>query len=197
MTLARMTVGLFVATATPALAHTGTAAHGLAGAAHGFMAGFAHPFSGLDHVLAMTGVGLWAALVGGRALWVWPLAFVSVTVLGAVLGLQGFGLPGMEAAVALSVVALGLAVSLRLPLAVATGAAVCGAFALVHGFVHGAEMPAGSEVVGTLVGFGLATALLHAVGIGSGAAVSAGGAPWLPRVAGAAVTAAGLGILLG
>jgi urease accessory protein len=184
---------LAAATATPALAHMGGAAH----AAHGFTAGFAHPFSGLDHVLAMTAVGLWASLVGGRALWAWPLAFASATALGAVLGLQDFGLPGVEAAVALSVVALGLAVTLRLPLAVAAGAAACGVFALVHGFVHGAEVPAGADVAGTLVGFAIATALLHAVGIWFGAAVSAGGSPWLPRAAGAAVAAAGLGILLG
>jgi urease accessory protein len=188
-----MALGLFVAMATPALAHTGGVAH----AVHGFAASFAHPFSGLDHVLAMTAVGLWAALVGGRALWAWPLAFVSVAALGAVLGLQDLALPGVEAAVALSVIALGLAVSLRLPLAVAVGAAVCGAFALFHGFAHGAELPAGADVAGILIGFGLATALLHAAGIGFGAAVAAGGPPWLPRAAGAAVAATGLAILLG
>jgi urease accessory protein len=186
-----MMIGLFVAIATPALAHTG------AGAAHGFMAGFAHPILGLDHVLAMTAVGFWAALVGARALWAWPLAFVSVTALGAVLGLQGFGLPSIEAAVALSVVGLGLAVALKLRLAVAAGAAVCGAFALFHGFVHGAELPVGADVAGAMLGFGLATALLHVVGIGFGAAVAAGGPPWLPRAAGAAVAATGLAILLG
>ena len=187
-----MAIGLFMAAATPALAHTGAAAH-----AHGFAVGFVHPFSSLDHVLAMKAVGLWAALVGGWALWAWPLAFVSAMALGAIFGLQGFGLPGIEAAVALSVVALGLAVSLRLSLAVVAGAAVCGAFALCHGFVHGAEVPAGADIAGTLAGFGLATALLHAVGIGFGTAISASGPPWLPRATGAAVAVSGLGILLG
>jgi urease accessory protein len=192
-----MTVGLFVAAAMPALAHTGAGAHGLAGAAHGLAAGFAHPFSGADHILAMGAVGLWAWLMGGRALWAWPLAFVSVMALGAVLGLRGHELPGVEAAVALSVVALGLAVSARLPLTVAAGAAVCGAFALVHGFAHGAELPAGADAAGALLGFGLATALLHALGIGLGMVAFRAGRPWLPRATGAAVAAAGLAILLG
>ena len=187
----RTALGLLaVAIATPALAHT-------ADAAHGFAAGFVHPFSGTDHVLAMGAVGLWAQLVGGRALWAWPLAFVSVTALGAVLGLQGHGLPGAEAAVALSVVALGLTVSTRLPLTVAAGAAVCGAFALVHGFSHGAELPAGADAAGTILGFGVATALLHALGIGFGVAISRPERIWLPRAAGAAVAATGLVILLG
>jgi urease accessory protein len=197
MTLLRMAVGLFVAAATPALAHTGAAAHGLAGAAHGLAAGFAHPFSGTDHVLAMAAVGLWAGLVGGRALWAWPLAFVSVMTLGAILGLQGYGLPGVEAATALSVAALGLAVGLRLPLPMTAGVAVCGAFALFHGFVHGAELPAGAGITGYMLGFAAATALLHALGIGFGVAFSMSGRLWLPRATGAALAATGLAILLG
>jgi urease accessory protein len=197
MTLLTMAVGLFVAAATPALAHTGAAAHGLAGAAHGLAAGFAHPFSGADHVLAMAAVGLWAGLVGGRALWAWPLAFLSVMTLGAVFGLQGYGLPGVEAAIALSVLALGLAVGLRLPLPMTAGAAICGAFALFHGSAHGAELPAGAGITGYMLGFGAATALLHAIGIGFGTAISRTERIWLPPAAGAAVAAAGLVILLG
>jgi urease accessory protein len=189
--MVRIALGLFVtAVATPALAHTG------GGAAHGFAAGFAHPFSGIDHVLAMGAVGLWAWLVGGRAVWAWPLAFVGVMALGAVFGLQELGLPGVEAAVALSVVLLGLAVGLKLPLAIAAGAVVCGAFALFHGLAHGAELPAGAEIPGYMLGFGVATALLHAAGIGFCIAIALSERLWLPRLAGAAVAATGLAILL-
>ena len=67
LTLLRMTVGLFVAVAaTPVLGHSGGAAPDLADAGHGLAAGFVHPFSGADHVLAMAAVGLWAVFVGGR-----------------------------------------------------------------------------------------------------------------------------------
>ena len=44
-----------------------------------FAAGLSHPFSGLDHILAMVAVGLWAAQLGGRALWLVPLTFVPVS----------------------------------------------------------------------------------------------------------------------
>ena len=47
--------------AGPAWAHSGT---GLPG---GFAAGFAHPFGGFDHLLAMVAVGLWGAILGALA----------------------------------------------------------------------------------------------------------------------------------
>jgi len=190
-----MMVGLFVAAATPVLAHSGAAAPDLAGAGHGLAAGFVHPFSGADHVLAMAAVGLWAGLVGGRAILAWPLAFLAVMALGAALGLAGFSLPAVEAATALSVVVLGLAAALKAPLPVAAGAAVCGAFALFHGMAHGAELPAAARALTYGIGFMLATALLHAAGIG--AALALARPAWLPRAAGAAVAATGLALLLG
>jgi urease accessory protein len=195
LTLLRMMVGHFVAAATPVLAHSGAAAPDLAGAGHGLAAGFVHPFSGADHVLAMAAVGLWAGLVGGRAILAWPLAFLAVMALGAALGLAGFSLPAVEAATALSVVVLGLAAALKAPLPVAAGAAVCGAFALFHGMAHGAELPAAARALTYGIGFMLATALLHAAGIG--AALALARPAWLPRAAGAAVAATGLALLLG
>jgi urease accessory protein len=195
MTPLRMTVGLFVAAATPVLAHSGAAAHDLADAGDGLAAGFVHPFSGADHVLAMAAVGLWAGLVGGRAILAWPLAFLAVMALGAALGLAGFSLPAVEATIALSVIVLGLAAALKAPLLVAAGAAVCGAFALFHGMAQGAELPAAAAAVTYGIGFMLATALLHAAGIG--AALALARRPWLPRAAGAAVAATGLALLLG
>jgi urease accessory protein len=190
-----MTVGLFMAAATPVLAHGGGAAHDLATAVHGLAAGFVHPFSGADHVLAMAAVGLWAGLVGGRAILAWPLAFLVVMALGAALGLAGFSLPALEAAIALSVIVLGLAVALKAPLPIAAGAAVCGAFALFHGMAHGAELPAAAAASTYGIGFMLATALLHAAGIGTALALAR--PAWLPRTAGTAVAAAGLALLLG
>jgi urease accessory protein len=176
--------------ATPALAHTG------AGATHGFLAGFGHPFLGLDHLLAMGAVGLWAGLVGGRALWAWPLAFAGVMIVGAALGLQGVALPGVELGIAASVVLLGLAAALRAPLPVLAGAGLCGLFALLHGHAHGAELPAGAGAGAYVAGFVLATAALHGAGIGLGWLAGRGAPAWLPRLAGGAVTAAGLVLLV-
>ena len=186
-------LGLIAATllsAEPALAHTG------AGSAAGFAAGFAHPLLGIDHVLAMGAVGLWAGLVSARALWAWPLAFLGVMIGGAVLAWSGSPLPGVEAMIALSLVGLGLAAAARAPLSVAIGALGVGCFALFHGFAHGAEAPAGS-MAGYGAGFVTATALLHACGIGLGLAAARAGVFWLARGAGGAVAAAGLVLLVG
>ena len=75
----------------PALAHTGI------GPVDGFTAGFAHPLGGLDHLMAMLGIGLWAGLLGGRATWALPAAFLGAMALGGALGMAGLGLPIVEA----------------------------------------------------------------------------------------------------
>src|SRR5690349_3496651 len=79
----------------------------------GFLAGFSHPFSGLDHLLAMFAVGLWAAQLGGRALWGVPCAFVVTMILGAVLGFYGWALPFVESGILVSVCFLGVLVAAR------------------------------------------------------------------------------------
>ena len=180
-----------VLAAGPALAHTG------AGAVHGFAAGFAHPMLGLDHLLAMVAVGLWAALVGGRALWAWPLAFTGVMVLGSGLGLAPLGLPHVELSIGVTVVLLGLAAAFQLSLPVLLGAALCGAFALFHGYAHGAEIPAEAGALAYVLGFTLATALLHAVGLALGSAMIRVDRVWLPGLAGNAVAALGVVLMVG
>lgn len=145
-----------------AMAHPG---HGEAlGLAHGF----AHPLSGLDHILAMVTVGLLAAQLGGRALWLVPASFVTVMALGGCLGVAGIGMPFVELGIALSVVVLGgvVAFGLATPVAVAMGLA--GFFAIFHGYAHGAEMPGSAGGLAYGAGFIAATVLLHALGIAGG-----------------------------
>jgi urease accessory protein len=182
-----------LAAATPAWAHTGV------GGASGFAEGVLHPLSGPDHVLAMVAVGLWAGLVGGRALWAWPKAFVGVMMAGAVMGWSGLPMPGVEAGIVLSVVALGAAIALRLSIPVAAGALVCGLFALFHGHAHGAELPDGAGASAFVAGFSLATIALHAFGVGLGLALALAraAASWLPRLAGAGLVVAGLALVVG
>ena len=137
-----------------------------AGEAAGFLGGFRHPISGLDHVLAMVSVGLWGAQLGAPAIWLLPVVFPMVMAFGGFLGLAGVPLPGVEIAIALSAVLLGLAVAkeARPPLAVA--AALVGFFAIFHGHAHGTELPAGQSGILYSIGFVVATGLLHLTGIG-------------------------------
>lgn len=182
---------LAAVTASPAFAHTGV------DSVHGFAAGLAHPMVGADHVLAMVAVGLWAGLIGGRALWAWPAAFVGVMAIGGAIGMAGLGLPWVEAGIGLSVVALGLLVALKAPAPLAVGAALCGAFALFHGHAHGAELPHGMGGITYAAGFLLATAALHAAGIGLALGLARFATPMLTRAAGGAVALAGLALLAG
>lgn len=181
-------VALFAA--TPAFAHLNPAEHG------SFAAGFSHPIFGLDHILAMVAVGLWAVLLGGRALWLVPAAFVGTMMAGFLLAIAGGPLPFVEPTILASVVVIGLfaAVALRVPTPLAMS--LVGFFALFHGHAHGGEMgAAGALAYG--FGFALATALLHAVGLGLGTALGAGTGRMMIRAAGAGTAAAGLWLAFG
>lgn len=130
-----------------------------------FAAGIAHPLSGIDHIAVMIAVGLWAALKGGRALWVWPAAFVGLMLVGGALGMAHVALPFVEPGILASVVALGLLVALAVDLPVITGAAIIGVFALFHGHAHGSEVAENISGLEYMAGFAVATATLHLVGI--------------------------------
>jgi urease accessory protein len=167
-------------------------AHAQKGEAVGFLTGFLHPISGVDHVLAMIAVGLWGAQLGSPALWLLPVAFPMVMAVGGLLGLMGVPLPGIEYGIALSAILLGAAVmfELRPPLGIA--AALVGFFAIFHGHAHGTELPAGQSAVLYSIGFVIATGCLHAVGIAIGGIHRW---PWgqkLLRAAGALVSMGGL-----
>ena len=129
-------------TAAAAEAHTGV------GSTMGFTHGFGHPFSGLDHILAMVAVGLFAANLGGRALWLVPLSFVAMMAVGGALGVAGIDMPFVEIGIAASVIVLGLAVAMQWNLPVAGAMALVGFFALFHGHAHGAEMPVDASGLG-------------------------------------------------
>lgn len=169
-------------------------AHGQGAHTHdaGLIAGMLHPFSGLDHLLAMVAVGLWAAQQGGRALWVLPTSFVAAMAIGSVLGLAGASLIGMETVIMLSVLAFGLLVAFRQRLLLPLAALLTGALALFHGVAHGQEMPLAASPWGYAAGMLAATALLHASGVLAGVKSRA----LILRLAGAAVSLAGIGMLM-
>lgn len=168
-----------------ALAHVGQ------GRAEGFLAGLSHPVSGLDHVLAMVAVGLWGAQLGAPAIWLLPVTFPVVMAFGGMLGLAGMPLPGIEAAIALSGILLGLAILAEWKPPLPLAAVVVGFFAVFHGHAHGAELPAGASGLTYSIGFVAATGTLHAVGIGIGVIHRWGWGRVALRLAGAGVAAGG------
>jgi urease accessory protein len=181
----------FAATTAPAFAHLNPAEHG------SFMAGFSHPLFGLDHILVMVAVGLWAAQIGGRALWRVPLAFVATMAVGFGLAVAGIDLPFVEPAILASVVALGLLLAMAVRLDTAMSMAIVAVFALFHGHAHGGELgAAGALPFG--VGFVIATALLHAAGIGLGLGIARlSGSGIVARIIGGLTALAGLALAFG
>jgi urease accessory protein len=159
----RLALALALATA-PDLA----LAHAQVGEVTGFLTGFLHPLTGLDHIIAMVAVGLWGAQLGAPAIWMLPVTFPIVMAFGGFLGLVGVPVPGVEIGIALSGVLLGAAVMTesRPPLFVA--AALIAIFAICHGHAHGAELPPGTSGLTYSIGFVVATGLLHGCGIGIG-----------------------------
>jgi urease accessory protein len=175
---------------TAALAHPGH------GEASGLLAGAEHPFSGLDHVAVMIAVGLWAALKGGRALWLWPSVFVGVMLVGGALGMAHIPVPFVEPGILASVVVIGLMVALAVDMPVWLGATLIGAFAIFHGHAHGAEAPENAGGIEYMIGFALATATLHAIGITAALSLRSVKLQPLVRIAGAACVLVGLGMSL-
>ena len=181
----RRWVAVVLVSPASAMAHTGT---GLAG---GFVAGFAHPFTGLDHLLAMVSVGLWGAFLGRPLIYALPVVFPMVMVVGAVLGMFGVPLPAVEMGIALSVAALGTSIALALRAPVWLAAIIVGAFAIFHGYAHGRELPSAADPAGYSSGFVLATGLLHVLGIGIGCLNQWPSGVVLTRGVGAAIGAVG------
>lgn len=186
---ALLPASLTVLLAGPALAHTGT---GMLDHAHD---GFLHPLLGTDHLLAMIGVGLWAAQIGGRALWALPLSFVGFMLGGAALGIAGIAMFEVETLIAVSLLLFGIAVTLAWKPATPLAMAVTAFFALAHGHAHGAELPAAATPVAYALGFVAATALLHGVGLGAGLGLKTRGAA-LVRTLGGLVAASGAYFLI-
>jgi urease accessory protein len=177
-----------------AMAHPGH------GTEFGLAAGLAHPWSGIDHVLAMTAVGLLAARLGGRALWAVPSAFLGLMALGGLGTAAGLSLPFAETAIALSVAVFGFAIASRVAPPVLAAMALVGVFAVFHGHVHVDEMPANASALAYGIGFLAATALLHGLGIGLGLVIG-NGDPVVQRravrISGLAIGLVGTGLLLG
>jgi urease accessory protein len=142
-------------------------AHPVAGEMHSFGAGFAHPLSGADHILAMLAIGLWGVLARGRAIWLWPTAFIATMLIGFAAAAMNLHVPFVESAIAFSVIALGLCVALAVDAPIRIGASIAGVFAFFHGFAHGTEAGA-ANAIPYVVGFAVATSGILSAGVGLG-----------------------------
>ncbi|EGI78435.1 HupE/UreJ family protein [Hylemonella gracilis] len=156
MKLHRLSPLLLLGASLAASAHVG--ADG--GGHHGFLAGFSHPFFGLDHLAAMLAVGVWSALAV-RRIWVAPLAFALTLLAGALLAQAGLTFPAVEPMIAASLLVVGLLLALRAQLSAAAAAALVAVFALFHGAAHGNELTGAPALAGMVLG----TALLHGAGL--------------------------------
>lgn len=187
-------LALWCFAAGPAFAHVGL------GQAAGFAHGFFHPLSGLDHIIAMVAVGLYAANLGGRNLWLVPSAFVVMMIFGGFLGYAGFHLPLVEGGIALSVVVMSMAIAAGVNLRTVAAVALVSLFALFHGHAHGSEGAALSSFLPYAAGFVIATASLHIAGIGLGLGLERFGLSTslaLKRAGGVAGALAGVAMLAG
>jgi urease accessory protein len=164
------------------------AAHIISTGSGGFGSGFAHPLTGPDHFLAMFAVGLWGAQIGGRAVWTLPVTFPLIMVAGGAMGILGLPLPGTEIGIALSILALGLAITLAWHAADWVALSLIAVFAICHGYAHGSELPLAADPADYVIGFVFATGVIHLFGIGVGLVL---GKPFGGRLA------RGLGALIG
>lgn len=164
----RQTTSRLIATVALLLAPGVAFAHPGHGEIASLLAGFGHPFNGIDHLLAMIAVGLLAAHVGGRALWAVPATFVAVMALGGLLGAAGVSLPLVESALALSVLLFGIVLLSAMAPSVLAVLGLVGLFGIFHGHAHASETPLDSFGIVYGAGFMVATALLHGFGIALG-----------------------------
>lgn len=153
---------LCVSLPSAAIAHVG--GHGTVGFWHGFQ----HPLGGLDHLVAMLAVGIWAVqLEDKQARMFLPLSFLGLMLLGGLIGMFGVALPGTEVGIIFSDLLLGCFIFFGTRLPLVWSSLIIGALALFHGYAHGAEMPANAQGLQYAIGFLSATASLHLIGMGT------------------------------
>jgi urease accessory protein len=168
--LSSLAVAALILAPLPALAHPGH----MEGT--GLLAGLLHPLSGMDHLLAMLMVGLWAGRQGGRARLALPAAFLATMLAGFGLGAAGLAMPGMETGILASVIVLVTLAALAVPLPLWAATGIVALAGLLHGQAHGVEgLARPGFVLGVLaasaglMGLGLAVAsVLRRIGLGTG-----------------------------
>jgi urease accessory protein len=176
---------------SPALAHTGV------NTVNDFYEGILHPLLGIDHLLVMFAVGLWAGLQHNKAAWLVPVGFLSAMSIGAFISQWLLAPVLAEAVVMLSVLVLGVVIWRQVGCFLPVAMALVTVFALAHGYVHALEINATASALEYSLGFLLTTAVLQALGMLLGQTLVNAQREYLARGFGAVCTVVGLGLLTG
>jgi urease accessory protein len=155
----------------------------------GFLSGFLHPLTGMDHLAAMVAVGLWAGLLVRRALWVLPAAFLGAILAGFAASAV-FHSGTVEPMILLSLVVFGGAAALRWHAPLPLAAIAVALFGFAHGQAHGLEAPHGALPLFFAAGLFVSTTVLHGFGCGLAAVLPTK----LTRALGGACAALGLAL---
>ncbi len=175
-----------IVTQVSLMAHTGV------GDTSGFIHGFSHPIGGLDHMLAMVAVGLWASQLGGKSLYAVPMAFVGMMLVGGIIAFLNISLPYIETAILTSVIVLGSMIAFGVKANFLISSLIVGSFAIFHGYAHGAEMPVEAGSLAYSAGFVLATSILHIIGILIGLSLAKLQTSNFTRIGGGVIATSGL-----
>lgn len=138
----------------------------------GVMGGMMHPLTGIDHMMGLLAIGIWAARNGSKLYRLLvPMAFLGGMIVGGVMGIEHMAPYFLESALIMTLIATGVlfVLSVRLPIYLQLLVAVF--FALWHGLAHGAEIPSMVEPWAFIVGFVISSAMLLAVGVALGLTV--------------------------
>ena len=162
-----------------ALAHIGISS------SDGFLDGFLHPITGLDHLVTMLGLGLWMSFYGKGVAWRISTASITMLLFGVLLGLGGFDVPLMGTLIALSLLILGLMIVLRMRLPMLSGMAIVGLFGVLHGYAHGLEVPLTYLAIPYAIGLVSTSLLLQLTGYSIGCFLKR--RTWALEVSGAVV----------
>lgn len=185
-------ISILMSISTMATAHIGT------GTAEGgaFMAGATHPLLGLDHLLAMLAVGLWAGQNKGQLLWLAPLLFMLFMIIGGVLGMFSFNLPITEHAILVSLLVFGGLITLSIKPNTVIAMLLISTFAIFHGHAHGTEMTVTASAAQYIIGFVLTTGLLHLIGIAIARTALFESKAYVAKIAGGSIVAAGVTLMM-
>jgi len=150
--------------------------------------GFAHPFTGLDHMLVALTVGMLAAHCRRPSL---AAVFLCSGVVGGFLGAKMGAFHGLDAMLAASVLVLGGALAFHGHVARSIAYGVVAVGAAMHGWAHGSEATGTTSITGICAG----TAVL--VALGAAAAQPLRRSPRTIAGIGAGIATAGIAILAG
>src|SRR5205085_1582443 len=111
--------------------------------------GLAHPFTGVDHLLAAFSVGMLAVLWRRMSL---AAVFLAGGLLGGIAGAKMGAFVGLESLIAVSVLVFGLGLAFYRQVERFRPLAVAAIGVAAHGWAHGSEGASPVDVVGILLG---------------------------------------------